>query len=66
MNILMAAAVAGHGSNPGLPSHEGTLFCLFLGVAGLMLLTAAALIVRREASRNEVRYARLHRRTNGL
>lgn len=66
MNIMMAAAVAGHGSNPGLPAHEGTFFCLFLGVAGIMLLTAAALMVRREATRHEVRYARLHRRTNGL
>ena len=66
MNIMMAAAVAGHGSNPSLPSHEGTLFCLFLGIAGLMMLTAAALIVRREAPRDAVRYARLHRRTNGL
>lgn len=66
MNIMMAAAVAGHGNNPGLPCHEGTLFCLFLGIAGLMLLTAAALIVRREAPRDAVRYARSHRRTNGL
>lgn len=66
MNIMMVAAVAGHGSNPALPSHEGTLFCLFLGIAGMMLLTAAALMVRRETSRHEVRYARLHRRTNGL
>lgn len=66
MNIMMAAAVAGHGTNPGLPCHEGTLFCLFLGIAGVMLLSAAALLVRREATRHEVRYARLHRRTNGL
>jgi hypothetical protein len=66
MNIMMAAAVAGHGSNPGLPCHEATLFCLFLGIAGLMLLTAAALIVRREGSNHAVRYARSHRRTNGL
>lgn len=66
MNIMMVAAVAGQGINPALPSHEGMLFSLFLGIAGLMLLTAAALIVRREASKHEVRYARLHRRTNGL
>lgn len=66
MNIMMAAAVAGHGTNPGLPSHESTMICLFLGIAGVMLLSAAAMIVRREASRHEVRYARLHRRTNGL
>ncbi|MBI2386256.1 MAG: hypothetical protein HYV14_09615 [Elusimicrobia bacterium] len=66
MNIMMVAAVAGHGSNPGLPCQEGTLFCLFLAIAGLMLLTAAALLVRREAPRDAVRYARSHRRTNGL
>jgi len=66
MNIMMAAAVAGHGSNPALPSHEGALFCVFLGIAGVMLLSAAALIVRKETTRHEVRYARLHRRTNGL
>lgn len=66
MNIMMAAAAAGHGTNPGLPSHEGTLFCLFLGIAGMMLLTAAALIVRKETTRHAVRYARSQRRTNGL
>lgn len=66
MNMMMVAAAAGHGSNPGLPSHEGTLFCLFLGIAGMMLLSAAALIVRRESPRHVVRYARSHRRTNGL
>ena len=66
MNIMMVAAVAGHGSNPALPSHEGAMFCLFLGIAGMMLLTAAALMVRREAPRGAVRYARSHRRTNGL
>jgi hypothetical protein len=66
MNIMMVAAVAGHGTNPGLPSQEGALCCLFLAVAGLMLLTAAALIVRREGSNHVVRYARSHRRTNGL
>ena len=67
MNIMMVAAVAGHGNNPGLPCQESGLFCLFLAIAGVMLLTAAALIVRREGSRNDaVRYARSHRRTNGL
>lgn len=66
MNIMMAAAVAGQGANPALPSHEGFLFCLFLGIAGMMLLTAAALMVRREAPRDAVRCARSHRRTNGL
>jgi hypothetical protein len=66
MNIMMAAAVAGQGHNPALPTHEGALFCLFLGIAGMMLLTAAALMVRREAPRDAVRYARSHRRTNGL
>ena len=49
MNYMMVAAVAGRGNNPGLPCSEGMMFCLFLGIAGLMLLTAAALIVRREA-----------------
>jgi hypothetical protein len=66
MNIMMVAAAAGHGINPGLPSHEGMLFTLFLAVAGMMLLTAAALMVRREAPTHVVRYARSHRRTNGL
>ncbi len=65
MNIMMVAA-AGQGSNPALPSHEGMLFCLFLGIAGMMLLTAAGLMVRREQPRGAVRYARSHRRTNGL
>lgn len=66
MNIMMVAAAAGHGINPALPSQEGMLFCLFLGIAGMMLLTAAGLMVRREAPRHAVRYARSHRRTNGL
>lgn len=66
MNIMMVAAVAGQGLNSPMASHEGTLFCLFLGIAGMMLLTAAALIVRREMPRDAVRYARSHRRTNGL
>ena len=66
MNIMMAAAVTGQGINSPMPSHEGLLFTLFLGVAGLMLLTAAAMMVRRETSRHAVRYARSHRRTNGL
>jgi hypothetical protein len=66
MNIMMVAAVAGQGVNPALPSQEGMLFCLFLGIAGMMLLTAAGLMVRREAPRGAVRYARSHRRTNGL
>ena len=66
MNIMMAAAVTGQGINSPMPSHEGLLLTLFLGVAGLMLLTAAAMMVRRETSRHAVRYARSHRRTNGL
>ena len=66
MNIMMAAAVAGQGINTPMPSHEGLLFSLFLGVAGMMMLTAAALMVRRETTRHAVRYARSHRRTNGL
>jgi hypothetical protein len=66
MNIMMVAAAAGHGTNPGLPSHEGMLFTLFLVIAGVMMLTAAALMASREAPRHAVRYARSHRRTNGL
>ncbi len=66
MNIMMIAAATGHGINPALPSHEGILFTLFLGVAGMMLLTAAALMVRREAPRHAVRYARSNRRANGF
>ena len=66
MNIMMVAAVAGQGINPALPSQEGLLFSLFLGIAGIMLLTAAGMMVRREMPRHTVRYARSHRRTNGL
>jgi hypothetical protein len=66
MNIMMVAAAAGQGINPALPTHEGMLFTLFLGIAGVMMLTAAGLMVRREAPRHAVRYARSHRRTNGL
>jgi hypothetical protein len=66
MNITMAAAVAGQGINSPLPSHEGMLFALFLAVSGMMLLTAAVLVVRRESARDAVRYARSHRRTNGF
>jgi hypothetical protein len=66
MNIMMVAASTGQGINPALPSHEGILFTLFLGVAGIMLLTAAALLVRREAPRHAVRYARSHRRADGF
>ncbi len=65
MNIMMVAAAAGHGTNPGLPSHEGILFTLFLGIAGMMMLTAAALMGRREAPKHAVRYARSHRRPHG-
>jgi len=66
MNIMMVAAAAGHGTNPGLPSQEGMLFTLFLAIAGMMLLSAAALMVRRESPRHVVRYVRSHSRTNGL
>ena len=66
MNFMMVAAVAGQGINPVLPSQEGILFSLFLGIAGMMLLTAAGLMVRREAPRHAVRYTRSHRRANGL
>jgi len=65
-NMMMVAVAAGHGTNPGLPSHEGMLFCLFLAIAGMMLLTAAALMVRREAPRHAVRYTRSNRRPDGL
>ena len=66
MNIMMVAAAGGQGINPALPCHEGMLFTLFLGIAGMMMLTAAALLVRKEAPRHAVRYARSHRRTNGF
>ncbi|MEK7233618.1 MAG: hypothetical protein AAB268_07370 [Elusimicrobiota bacterium] len=65
MNFMMVAAV-GQGINPAPPSQEGLLFCLFLAIAGMMLLSAAALMVRREAPRDSVRYARSRRHTNGL
>ena len=64
MNIMMIAAAAGQGINPALPSHEAMLFTLFLGVAGMMLLTVAALWSA--PPRHAVRYARSHRRANGL
>ena len=66
MNIMMAAAITGQGINSPLQSHEGLLFALFLSVAGMLMLTAAALMVRRETTRHAVRYARSQRRTNGL
>lgn len=66
MNYMIVAAAAGRGTNPGLPCSEATMFCVFLGLAGLMLLTAAAMIVRREAPRDAVRYGRSQRRTDGL
>lgn len=66
MNIMMIAASTGQGINPALPSHEGMLFSLFLGIAGLMMLTAAALMVRREAPKQAVRYTRSNRPTYGL
>ena len=66
MNIMMVAAAAGQGINPSLPSHEGILFTLFLAVAGIMLLTAAALMVRREVPRDALRYTRSQRRVNSL
>lgn len=64
--MMVAAATGAQSAYPALPSHEGALFSLFLGVAGLMLITAAALMVRREAPRHAVRYARSRRDPNGL
>jgi hypothetical protein len=64
MNIMMIAAAAGHGTNPGLPSNEGMMFTLFLGIAGMMLLTAAGLMVRRQERRHTVRYVRSNRRAH--
>lgn len=66
MNYMIVAAVAGRGSNPSLPLSEDMMLCLFLGIAGLMLLTAAGMIVRREAPRDAVRYGRSGRSTNDL
>jgi len=66
MNIMMVAAAGHQGIHPALPANEAALFTLFLAVAGMMLLTAAALMVRHEAPERAVRYARSHRRTNGL
>lgn len=64
MNIAMIAAATGQGINPALPSHEGMLFSLFLAVAGVVLLTAAALWSA--APRQAVRYVRSRRGPNGL
>jgi hypothetical protein len=62
-NVMLANAIAGQGINSPLPSHEGMLFALFLGVAGMLMLTAAVLMVRRDSARHAVRYARTHRRS---
>ncbi len=51
MNIMMVAAAAGQGSSSALPLHEGTLFALFFGIVGAMLLTAAACTVFRSSQR---------------
>lgn len=66
MNIMMIAAGRGMGVNPGLSPHEGILFSAFLALAGLMLLTAAALLVRRGAPRHAARYARPRFESEGL
>ena len=67
MNIMMVAAAQGQGINPGVPASETSFVCLFLAVSGVMLLTAAALLVRREEPKAvRVRYARSRRATNGL
>ena len=66
MNLMMIAASAGQGGNPGLPSQEGMLFSLFLAVAGVMLLTAAALMVRNGTPAQGVRYTRARRDLNGF
>ena len=66
MNMMMVAAVSGHGINSGLPSNEGIMFSLFLAVAGLMLLPAAALMVRTGHSDQAMRYTRSRRDLSNL
>jgi hypothetical protein len=65
MNIMMVAASTGLGMNPGLPTNEGILLVFFLASAGVMLLSAAALIVKSEQPKHAVRYARARRVSNG-
>jgi len=65
MNIMMVAASTGLGMNPGLPANEGMLLVFFLGTAGVMLLTAGALLLKAEQPRHAVRYARARRGPNG-
>ena len=62
---MMVAAATRGGINPTLPSNEGLLFTLFLCVAGLMMLTAAALMVTKDSPRHAVRYCRSRRDPNG-
>ena len=65
MNIMMVAASTGLGLNPGLPANETALLVFFLGSAGIMLLTAAALLLRSDCTPHAVRYARARRSSNG-
>ena len=65
MNIMMVAASTGLGMNPALPANQGMALCFFLATAGVMLLSAAALMVTAEQPRHAVRYARVKRGPNG-
>lgn len=66
MNMMMVAAAAGQGVNPALPSQDGMMFSLFLAAAGMMLLTAAAQMVRKEARVRVVLYTRARRDLNNF
>jgi len=66
MNIMMVAASAGQGINPTLPMQEGALFVLFLGVAGLALLSVGGALLLREHPHALARYTRSRRGPNGL
>lgn len=66
MNMMMVAASAGQGVNPGLPSQEAMMFTVFLAVAGVVLLTAAALMVRSGNPSHALRYTRARRDLNNF
>ena len=66
MNMMMVAAAAGQGVNPALPSQDGVLFPFFLALAGVMLLTAAAQMVRKSAQTRVLLYTRARRDLNNF
>lgn len=66
MNMMMVAAATGQGINPALPSQDGMMFPFFLALAGLMLLTAAAHMLRKGSQTRVVLYTRARRDLNNF